>query len=170
MYRSRIVPVCVSILLILCVCYPALGQEKATASEIVGTVRDAAAALAKAGEPGLADFNKKPSQWVWKDSYIFVLDCGKGVMAAHPLKPELVGKDVLTMKDTQGKLFFGDLCSAAKNPAGGWVEYWWPKPGETAGSRKVSYAYKASGTAYVTAAGVYDDKISLAELEKLSVK
>lgn len=148
----------------------AIAQEKATPAEIVTSVHNAASSLAKSGEPGLADFNKKVGQWVWKDTYIFVLDCSKGIMAAHPMKPELVGKDILAMKDTQGKAFFSELCGAARNPAGVWVEYLWPKPGETASARKVSFAYPVNGTPYVVAAGIYDDKISMTELVKVSTK
>jgi signal transduction histidine kinase len=146
----------------------AVGQDKASAQEIIKNVRDAADRLAKSGAAGLADFNKKPSQWVWKDSYIFVLDCGKRVMAAHPMKPELVGQDILALKDTKGNPFFGRLCEASSNPNGLWAEYWWPKPGEKEGSRKISYALSAAGTPYVVGAGIYDDQAALAELEKLS--
>jgi signal transduction histidine kinase len=146
----------------------ALAQEKATASEIIKNVQAAASTLAKSGEAALPDFDKKLAPWVWKDAYIFVLDCTKGVMAAHPIKPDLVGKDIMQMKDTKGTAFFGQLCQAGKTPSGMWVEYWWPKPGETAGSRKVSYAFAAAGTPFVAAAGIYDDNVAIADLEKLS--
>jgi len=47
----------------------ALAQDKATPPELVSKVREAASVLSKSGEPGLADFDKKPGPWVWKDSY-----------------------------------------------------------------------------------------------------
>jgi len=66
---------------------------------------------------------------VWKDTYIFVVDCDKKVIAAHPIKPELVGQDYASLKDTKGKNFFPEgWCDAAKKPSGIWIEYWWPKP------------------------------------------
>ncbi len=65
----------------------AVSQDKATAQEVVAKVKEAASALSKTGD--LAQFNQKQSPWVWKDTYIFVEDCDKNVMAAHPLKPEL---------------------------------------------------------------------------------
>ncbi len=167
MSRSSLVLAFVTVVLVFCLAYPAISQDKATPSEIVSQVRSAAATLAKTGDPGLTEFNKKPSPWVWKDTYIFVLDCSKNVMAAHPMKPELVGKDILSMKDTQGKAFFEELCGVSKTASGLWVEYFWPKPGDTAGSRKISYALKAAATPYVVAAGVYDDKISIGELGQI---
>jgi len=54
-----------------------------------------------------------------------------------------------------------------KNPAGVWVE-WWPKPGEKEGSRKISYALRVSNTPYIVGAGIYDDKATIIELQKLT--
>ncbi len=151
----------------------AVAQEKATAQEIVNKVHEAAGNLAKSGEvkvgeASLTQFNQKQGPWVWKDSYVFVLDCTSNVIAAHPIKPELVGKDITSMKDTKGNSFFGQLCEATKKPSGVWVEYWWAKPGEKEGSRKISYALKAGNTPYVVSAGIYDDKATIPELEKLT--
>jgi signal transduction histidine kinase len=152
-----------------------VGQEKATPQEIVNKVQQAASTLAKSseakpGEASLTQFNQKDSPWVWKDSYIFVLDCAKSTLAAHPIKADLIGKDTTTMKDTKGNAFFGQLCAATQKPSGVWVEYWWPKPGATEGSRKISYALKAGNTPYVVGAGIYDDNITIPQLEKLTSK
>jgi signal transduction histidine kinase len=47
------------------------------------------------------------------------------VMTAHPLKPEQVGQDFMSIKDTKGKnVFPKDYCDAAKKPSGVWYEYW----------------------------------------------
>lgn len=146
----------------------ASGQGMATPQEIVAKVQEATNTLAKAGEASLKQFSQKDSAWVWKDSYTFVLDCSTNTMAAHPIKPELVGKDITAIKDTKGNSFFGQLCAANKTTSGVWVEYWWQKPGEKEGSRKISYALHAQGTPYVVAAGIYDDKITIAELQKLT--
>lgn len=147
----------------------AQGQDKATAQEVVAKVKEAARNLSKTGD--LAQFQQRQSPWVWKDTFIFVLDCDKKVVAAQPIQPELVGKDLASRKDARGKNLYPDpeaFCEAAKKPSGVWIEYWWPKPGEKEGSRKVSYYLGAKGTPYVVAAGIYDDKASIAELEKLT--
>ena len=69
---------------------------------------------------------------------------------AHPIKPELVGIDFMSIKDTKGNnVFPRDFCDAAKKPSGVWFEYWWPKPGEKEGSRKIAYGLSAKGTPYV---------------------
>jgi cytochrome c len=147
----------------------AAGQDKATAQEVVAKVREAASALSKTGD--LAQFNQKQGPWVWKDTYIVVLDCDKKTEVAHPIKPELVGTAIKSIKDSKGNNVFPEgLCDAAKKPSGVWIEYWWPKPGEKEGSRKLTYCLSAKGTPYVVGAGVYDDKATIAELSKLSDK
>ena len=156
-------------LLNVALCTVAVGQDKATAQEVVAKVREAASILSKTGD--VAQFNQKQSPWVWKDTYIFVDDCSKMVVAAHPLRPEQLGHDFMALKDTEGNSVFPKgWCDAAKKPSGTWVEYWWPKPGEKEGSRKLTYAVGAEGTPYVVAAGIHDDKASIAELSKLSSK
>jgi cytochrome c len=154
---------------VLSLCTVAVGQDHATAQDVVAKVREAASALAMKGD--LAQFNQKQGPWVWKDTYIFVLNCDKMTQASHPLRPELVGTEISSIKDPKGKAIFPnpkEVCEAARKPSGTWVEYSWAKPGEKEGSRKVSYLLSAKGTPYVVAAGVYDDKASIAELSKLS--
>ena len=156
-------------LLIAALSSVAVGQEKATAEEVVAKVKEAASILSKTGD--LAQFNQKQGPWVWKDTYIVVHDCDKKVTAAPPIMPELVGRDDMTLKDTKGKNVFPEgWCDAARKPSGVWIEYWWPKPGEKEGSRKLSYSLSAKGTPYVVLAGIYDDKATIAELSKLTSK
>lgn len=146
-----------------------VGQDRATPQEVVAKVREAANTLSKTGD--VAQFNQKQSPWVWKDTYIFVHDCDKKVLAAHPIRADLLGQPMTSVKDTRGKDLYPDpagLCKAARKPSGVWIEYWWAKPGEKEGSRKVSYHLGAKGTPYVVAAGVYDDKVTIAELSKLT--
>ena len=169
MKRSKIFAGVTVALFSVALCTVAVGQDHATAQEVVAKVREAASTLSKTGD--VAQFNQKQSPWVWKDTYIFVDDCDKKVQVAHPIKPELVGIDFMSIKDTKGKnVFSEDFCDAAKKPSGVWFEYWWPKPGEKEGSRKLAYGLSAKGTPYVVAAGVYDDKATIAELSKLSSK
>jgi cytochrome c len=171
MKNSRNLMVLAVVLLVVALSSVAVGQDKATAQEVIAKVRDAASTLSKTGD--LAPFKQKEGPWVWKDTYIFVDDCDKKVVAAHPLRPEQVGHDFGSIKDTRGKNVFPDpegWCNAAKKPSGTWIEYWWPKAGEKEGSRKLTYSLSVKGTAYVVAAGFYDDKATIAELSKLSSK
>ncbi|HVH30501.1 MAG TPA: cache domain-containing protein [bacterium] len=155
---------------VLCATAPSnvlLGQDKANAREVIEKVRQAAQTLSKTHD--LTPFTQKQGPWVWKDTYIFVADCDKKLVAAHPIKPELVGQSSASLKDTKGNNVFPDnWCNEVKKPSGVWIENWWPKPGEKEGSRKLSYGLAAKGTPYAVGAGIYDDKATLAELSKLS--
>ncbi len=169
MKNGKILVLLAVALLIVALPSVAVGPDKATAQEVVAKVREAASTLSKTGD--LTPFGQKQGPWVWKDTYIFVDDCDKKVVVAHPIKPEQVGQDIMSIKDTRGKNLYPDpqgFCDAAKKPSGVWIEYWWPKPGEKEGSRKISYYLGAKGTPYVVGAGIYDDKATIAELSKLT--
>jgi len=144
------------------------GVETATPLEIVAKTKSAAAILAKEKEKGLAEFNKPfGSKWAWKDTYVFVYDCTADKMIGHP-KAALVGKPVMDLKDKKGNLFFAKLCDAAKKNKGGWVEYWWPKPGSDEGYRKITYTISVPNTTFQVGAGIYDNTISISDLEKIN--
>jgi len=152
------------------VAHYAVAQERATPQELMQKVREAAAELSGKGEGGVSEFANRPSPWVWKDTYIVVLDCSKGVMAANPMKTELVGKALTSLKDVKGNPAFELLCAASDSRNGVWVEYWVPKPGEKEGSRKVSYGYQSAGTPFVVCAGVFAEQPTLDDLTRLIAK
>ena len=143
-------------------------QDQATPEEVVAKVKQAADQLAREGNAGLDDFRSRDSEYVWKDSYVVVQDCEAGQVVAHPISPELEGRDITTLTDETGQTFAQELCEAAQQPQGGWVEYMWPKPGEQEPSRKVSYAKAVAGTPYVVLAGVYDEDATVEELQQIS--
>jgi len=165
--RSWIGALWLGIVLLAGLCGPLRAQEEATPDEVIKKTREAAEAMTKSGEAGLEDFNKPNGPWVWKDTYVFVFDCVEGVIVAHPINQKLVGKNVMGLKDSKGNFFFAQLCDASKNPKGGWVEYWWPKPNQTEPSRKVSYMFGVPNSHYQVGAGIYDDKVSVDQLEAL---
>ena len=144
-------------------------DDRATAQEVIAKVRQAASELSKTRN--VVQFNARSGPWVWKDSYIFVVDCDKMVNAAHPVRGDIRGVPMSVIKDARGNAIYADpatFCEAARKPAGVWTEYWWIKADESQGSRKISYHLGAEGTPYVVAAGIYDDKLTIAQLSKLS--
>ena len=151
----------------------AADPDAATPEEVVSKVWAASRFLNEKGASGFAAFNSKDGPWSWKDSYVFVYDCRLDRMVAHPMRPDLVGRPLMQITDNNGKYIFKELCKAGDDPRGGWVEYVWTKPGAGSVSRKISYA-KAADIAFSSgiqvAAGVYDDKASVADLTKLTDK
>lgn len=47
-------------------------------------------------------------------------------MLAHGAQARMIGKQVLQLKDADGKLFGVELQSLVKNGKTGWVDYKWP--------------------------------------------
>ncbi|MCJ2165741.1 MULTISPECIES: methyl-accepting chemotaxis protein [unclassified Pseudodesulfovibrio] len=94
-----------------------------------------------------------------KSGYFFVF---KGTMTvAHAAKPSLNGKDLGTLKDSNGIYMIRELAEIAAK-GGGFVRYIWPKPG--AGEQpKLSYATRIPGTEYFIGTGVYIDNIDMAK-------
>ncbi len=174
MKNGRIIVALAVALVNVGLCTVAAAQERATAQDVVAKVRDAASALAKSGD--LTQFNEKDSPWVWKDTYIFVEDCDKKVIAANPIYPDLVGKELTSVKDAKtGKEIYAHpeaWCKKVKSSAFGvWNEYWWRKNGAAEEpSRKLSYHLSAKGTPYVVSAGFYDDKATITEVSRISNK
>lgn len=153
--------------------------EKATPMECVEKCREARAYLqenAAAGEDALkkaiAYMHQRQNRFVWKDTYVYIAccECSPVCIVSHPIKPKLVGPDLSGLKDKTGNLFFLELCEAAKNPEGKWVEYWWPKIGESKASRKLSFILNVPGTKYQVVAGVYDENTEIASLNKMLEK
>ena len=85
----------------------------------------------------------------------------------HPIKADLEGKGQLDWKDSHGKLIFVEFNKMAQGKGAGWVDYWWPKPGEKNPSHKVSYVKlcKIDGEDMVVGSGIYD--LPDAEIDKL---
>ena len=148
----------------------AAGNDAATPDEVVLKVGAAAKYLNAKGSSGFSAFNDTTGPWTWKDSYVFVYDCRKDRMIAHPFRPDLVGRPIMQIQDNSGKFIFKELCKAGQNPHGGWVEYSWPKPGAGNLSRKLSYSLAADisfSTGVQVGAGIYDDSTTTADLSKL---
>jgi signal transduction histidine kinase len=133
-----------------------MAAETATKEECVAKVKAAAALAAKEGDAAIvAKVNDPKGEFVWKDTYVFVLDAETATVVAHPANPKLIGKMLTGMKDVNGKMFFVEFIQTAKEKGEGWVDYMWPKPNETAPAPKTTYVYKTPGKNLVFAAGVY---------------
>ncbi len=132
--------------------------QKATKEECIQMCKKAAQMAKEKGIDAMLKAVADPhGPFVWKDSYVFALDIEKKVLVAHPIKPKLVGNPrVYYIKDKNGKMFFAEFVKIAKEKGEGWVDYWWPKPGEKKLSHKITYVLRVPGTSIAVAAGVYE--------------
>ncbi|MHB1397739.1 MAG: cache domain-containing protein [Trichloromonadaceae bacterium] len=139
---------------------PVLGQDSATEEEVVEKCKEAAAMLLENPEAGIAEIANKEGKFVWKDTYVFLMNLD-GHMLAHPIIPQLTEKGSLlkvTDKNKQNpKLIFIDFVEVAKTNGEGWVDYMWPRPGasDKDPTDKLTYIYRVGQTDLLVGAGIY---------------
>lgn len=86
--------------------------------------------------------------------YFWIQD-DKGFMIMHPIKPALNGRQLLGLKDPNGKLFFKEMDEKARKNGSGFVDYLWPKPGFTKPVEKISYVKLFKPWGWIIGGGVY---------------
>jgi len=151
---------------LLAISSPAFSQQSppdsAKAKEIVALVRKAAALIESqcplACRSAFSEFRKSGSEWRRGDTYLFVSDM-KGTALFNAGFPELEGTDVSSLKDANGKLVNVALMKVAQSKGAGWVDYMWPKPGQTQPFQKWSYvkAVMFDGAPAYIGAGFYPE-------------
>ncbi len=133
-------------------------ENGATVAECIEKSKQAAEMILQDKDAALAEISKKDGKFVWKDSYVFVMDL-KGKMLAHPMMPGLMKmKSLLSTPDKNPKdpkMLFVEFVVVAGTQGEGWVEYMWPKPGSTAPRVKETYIRRIPGTSMFTGAGIY---------------
>lgn len=171
-------PFAAALVAALALSVPALADDGVTPEAVITKVREAAAHLAKEGAAGLSDFETEGSPFVWDGTYVFVYDCAKDVIAAHPI-PASRELSISGLKGADGVPYGMALCKAAEVPGGSWGEYVWPKPVVDADGaagysdeayRKVSYMISVEGQPFQVGAGIYNEAMTLAELDALVPK
>ncbi len=109
---------------------------------VVDAVTDAVGQIEKNGKAAFALFHDPTGPFLVKDAYIFVVD-RNGVDLVNPGFPNLEGRNILDVKDTQGKPLIREMLEVAEASGSGWVDYMWPKPGESVSTLKSTYVSKA---------------------------
>lgn len=114
-------------------------DERGTREEARAMVDAAVEHVKKVGpEQAFKDFTDKANAtWHKKDLYVFAYT-RDGVNVAHGANERLVGKNLIEVRDPNGKFLIKALRDAAL-AGGGWVEYEWPHPLTKRVEAKASY-------------------------------
>src|SRR6266496_4497572 len=83
-------------------------------------------------------------------------------MVMHPMKPEMEGQDLTSVKDPSGKAIFVDFVNAARTPNGDYVYYLWPMPGKEQPVAKLSFVKSFAPWGWVIGTGIYIDDVDAA--------
>lgn len=127
------------------VCGTSIAQEKrGKPADAEAMVKKVLAFLKANGvEKTLAAISDPKGRFVDGDLYVFVYDL-TGKCVAHGGNPKMVGKDLIDMKDADGKEFVKERLAIIKAKGKGWQSYKWTNP--------VTHAIEDK-TAYIEAAG-----------------
>jgi two-component system NarL family sensor kinase len=100
------------------------------------------------------------------DGYFFVYDvAGRNIM--HPRQPELVGRDLWELRDTEGTPVIQQLIARA-HEGGGFVRYVWNKPSTGHPAPKLGYAVSLPRWNWMLGTGIYLDDVqaTMAQIDR----
>ena len=103
-----------------------------------------AAAFVKANgqDAALKEISKAKGQFDKGELYVFAYDMN-ATMVAHPKNAKLIGKNLMDVPDTDGKLFRKEIVETAKTKGSGWVDYKYLNPETKKVEAKTTYVLKA---------------------------
>ncbi len=141
---------------------PVNSQESPPASDqttrIEAIVNKAAALVETRGKAAFAEFRKRDSEWWFGNTYLFIYDKDFNVLL-NPAFPKREGTNVHGQTDVNGTPFHDEFMSVVQSKGSGWVDYMFPKPGQTQPSLKWSYvkAVKINEGTGLIGAGFYPE-------------
>ena len=129
--------------ILLTACSSALwSAEKGTAPEAEALVKKAVAFMKANGrDKALAEFSNPAGQFVKGDLYVFAYDMS-GKCVAHGANTKMVGKDLIEMKDPDGKAYVQERVEIAKTKGKGWQDYKFTNPVSKKLEQKTAYIEK----------------------------
>lgn len=122
-------------------------------SEAIAMVQRAAAHVRKQGQAAaFADFSKPAPEFKNRDLYINVIDM-RGNTLAHGENNKLIGRQLIDLKDANGKPFIRAFIDLAGSSGHGWVDYQWANPVTGVLEEKATYVQRAGDI--VIGCGIY---------------
>ena len=96
--------------------------------------------------------DKSTKEFHQGDLYPFVFTFS-GTCVAHGARPALIGKNLIGLKDPDGRFLIRDMAARVQK-GDGWYNYKWPTPTTNVIEDKSSF-YSKLGTKYFVGVGVY---------------
>jgi len=150
------------VLILSAVTSPAFSQQappdSAQSRRIVALVEKAAVLVDAHGKSAFTEFRQKGSEWFDGETYIFSYDL-KGNVLLNPAFPKREGTNVVGQTDANGKKFHDAIIKTAETKGWGWVDYMFPRPGQSTPSHKWTYVKRVTidGVPALIGAGFYGE-------------
>ena len=122
-------------------------------------VNEAADLIRTKGQDGIDIITDEKGKFNKGDIYIFVTSGETGADLVNPAFRVIEGLPVENYPDSDTRAAQMTIVNAVKDLDTAWVEYLWPKPGQTKTSRKVAYLRKVmiNGKTRIVGAGFYPE-------------
>ena len=130
----------------------AQAQDRATKEQAVAMVAKGIAAIKAKGEAAYAEMTAPSKTFVDRDLYLVVYDMN-GKCLAHGQNPKQVGKDLMGLKDPDGKEFVKERVELAQSKGKFWQDYKFTDPLTKSVQPKQKYCEKFNNVA--VCGGVY---------------
>jgi cytochrome c len=138
-----------------------LGVGSITCAAEYGTVAEAEAMVKKAiaylkangKDKAFAEFSNPKGQFVDRDLYVTVYDLN-GKCLAHGANLTMIGKDLIDLKDTDGKAFIKERIELAKTKEKFWQDYKFMNPVSKKIEPKSMYCERVEDI--IVACGIYN--------------
>jgi cytochrome c len=139
---KRALSIAVAAIFALSACL-ALAADKGTANEAKAMVAAGVAHIKTVGkDKAFADFNAKTGKFGNKDLYLFVVDF-EGLTLAHGGSKAMIGKNMISLRDPDGKYFIKEMVNVAQTKGSGWVDYKWSNPATKKIEAKSTYVQRS---------------------------
>ena len=126
--------------------------------EVRKWVQDAIALYENAGkETLLREVADSRGRFVSRERYIYALNT-HGTMVAHPMEPELTGRNLIDLRDSEGNDFIRKIVDTAKTKGYGYRDYKWRSPRSEDELPKTVFFERVAGI--ILCSGFYGSKES----------
>lgn len=127
--------------------------EFGTGTEAEAMVKKAIALIKAEGkDKAFVEINNPKGKFVDRDLYVFVYDM-TGKCVAHGFNQKMIDKDLLEMKDSDGKFYVKERVEIAKTKGKGWQDYKFTNPVSKKIEQKTAYIEKLDDM--IIGCGVY---------------
>jgi cytochrome c len=125
---KRIITVICLTVFLLAVSHVTYAAEFGTPAEAEAMVKKAVAEIKANGkDKAFVEFDNPKGKFVDRDLYITIYDM-TGKCLAHGANSKMIGKDLIELRDPDGKFFIKDRIEIAKTKGGGWQDYKFNNP------------------------------------------
>jgi cytochrome c len=139
---KRVITVICLAVFVLMASQVAVAAEFGTPAQAEAMVKKAVAEIKASGkDKAFAEISNPKGKFIDRDLYVFVYDM-TGKCVAHGFNQKMIGKDLIEMKDPDGKFYVKERIEIIKSKGKGWQDYKYTNPLSKKIENKTAYLEK----------------------------